>query len=857
MDDRMQELPLIQGVLPTLSAVVQADAATTGGLLDPNNRFQAIGDDTHPNVHSHPHAVIALDGGRIVFANRRVTDVFGWAPAKLIGEDVSILCCMDAECDDIVHRFNHVLHDKGVFYEELPCRRRDGTEIKCMVRIARDGEEGQNRLILMLYPDLADSAAGNADFPGTCYRDEEIAKRVEAATRALHRQIAEQQIRIRELQQSEEQYRSLTEMAQDHIVYLGLSGDIIYGNRSFCEALGYDAADLPKLAAEDVTTPKYVGLLKDRVARRAGGDESLFLTDFELVTKDGAVIPVECNLSLITEGGRPSGILVVARNISERKRMQEALGDTEKRYRQLFEGIEDAVIVVSFKGRIVDCNAVAFRCYGYSRAEFLALHIDDLICEEYQELRKQHIKNLLKGESILSESAHRCKDGRSLPVEVHMRMVDYRDDKAVLVTVREISRRKEMEKSLQEHKERLELAVYGGDLGMYDFDVVTATLQTNDRYWEILGYRRGEIEATFESFAALIHPRDLGHIIQDLSDVYKNPEQNFFSAELRIRHKSGEWKWILSKGKVVARDGKGNAIRISGANQDITEKKSAEESLAESETRFRRIVELTTEIIWQIDEYNRFVFVSPRVKDMVGYEPEELIGKTLFDLVPEREAERTKAMFEELKKEKKSFAFAENKIRCKDGKTVILENSGYPILDEDGCMQGYLGSFRNVTERHQAEKTLRKKDKELEALNRRLDDVNAALRVFLQHQENEKHASEDKIIANLKKLVHPYLDKLKVMNLNDHQASCVGMIENHLVNITSSFVHRMEHINVGLTPREIEIANHIKEGLSTKEIAKITNISVYTVNLHRNHIRGKLNLSNKKVNLRSYLASLT
>ena len=113
-----------------------------------------------------------------------------------------------------------------------------------------------------------------------------------------------------------------------------------------------------------------------------------------------------------------------------------------------------------------------------------------------------------------------------------------------------------------------------------------------------------------------------------------------------------------------------------------------------------------------------------------------------------------------------------------------------------------------------------------------------------------------KVIANVKELIMPYIEKLKTTPLNDTQATLVDIVEMHLNEITSPFLMKLTSTYLGFTPKEIQVASLIRDGKKTKEIARIMNVSKSAIDLHRNHIRNKLGLNNKKVNLRSYLASL-
>jgi PAS domain S-box-containing protein len=151
-----------------------------------------------------------------------------------------------------------------------------------------------------------------------------------------------------------------------------------------------------------------------------------------------------------------------------------------------------------------------------------------------------------------------------------------------------------------------------------------------------------------------------------------------------------------------------NGIAIAWA--DITERKKSEEKLREAQERFRALVESTSDIIWQVDEKAVYTYVSPKVKDILGYEPEEVIGKTPFDLLDEDDETKIIDVFLKSANKKEPFHGLQNWNVHKNGSRVLLETSGVPILDEMGQLMGYRGIDRDITERRKAEESLRQSE---------------------------------------------------------------------------------------------------------------------------------------------------
>ena len=162
----------------------------------------------------------------------------------------------------------------------------------------------------------------------------------------------------------------------------------------------------------------------------------------------------------------------------------------------------------------------------------------------------------------------------------------------------------------------------------------------------------------------------------------------------------------------------------------------------------------------------------------------------------------------------------------------------------------------DITQRRQTEKKLKTKEKKLEKKAVELEEVNIALNILLEKRDEDKKQLEENVLGNVKELISPYLRKLKKSHLDDKQRIYLVLLESHLKDIISPFLGSLTSKYLGLTPSEIHVAGLVKEGKTTKEIAELLNSSQRTIEFHRNSIRAKLDLKNKKVNLRTYLLTL-
>ena len=151
--------------------------------------------------------------------------------------------------------------------------------------------------------------------------------------------------------------------------------------------------------------------------------------------------------------------------------------------------------------------------------------------------------------------------------------------------------------------------------------------------------------------------------------------------------------------------------------RDITQRREAESALEKSKQRYRHLVETINDWVWEIDQNEVYVYVSPRVRDLLGYEPSEVIGRTPFDFMAPAEAARVRALFASISSARRAFSLLENTCLHKDGHPVVLETSGVPEFDAAGAFRGYHGIDRDITARKRAEEALRNLNRALETLS--------------------------------------------------------------------------------------------------------------------------------------------
>ena len=165
-------------------------------------------------------------------------------------------------------------------------------------------------------------------------------------------------------------------------------------------------------------------------------------------------------------------------------------------------------------------------------------------------------------------------------------------------------------------------------------------------------------------------------------------------------------------------------------------------------------------------------------------------------------------------------------------------------------------THENITPIMQAQEKLHAKEKELQRKTDQLEESNIALKVLVEHRQRDREQLEERIVANIRELALPYLERLLEGPLEQRQRTLVDIAINQLKDVVTPFLNRMSTINLLLTPQEIEVAALVRQGKSSQEIADVLRVAVATVSFHRKQLRRKLGLSKNGANLRTYLLSL-
>ncbi len=301
------------------------------------------------------------------------------------------------------------------------------------------------------------------------------------------------------------------------------------------------------------------------------------------------------------------------------------------------------------------------------------------------------------------------------------------------------------------------------------------------------------------------------------------------------------------------KDTDGSLIGIIEDVRDVTDRRQAAEALRDSEEHFRRIFETshTAIVIGRIPD-GEIVDCNQSCERIFGYKREEIIGKTTVELNLWNEPSDREHIISELRSTgliKKTGL----KLRRKSRETAVVDSS-FSIVRING-QDHTLAIVSDVTERYLAESELKCANNELEIERTLLRNKNVALRELMEQIDQQKQQTNHQLQTNVNRIVRPMLDIIN-QRLGSEDQHLMELLDSALSDLLDPTVSHLEQSHANLSPRETEVCNMIRRGFSSKQMASILSVSVHTINNQRRSIRKKLDISDNRTNLETYLKSL-
>ena len=244
----------------------------------------------------------------------------------------------------------------------------------------------------------------------------------------------------------------------------------------------------------------------------------------------------------------------------------------------------------------------------------------------------------------------------------------------------------------------------GLNAGTWEWEISSGKITVNEGWAEIIGRKsEGVGDLTMDVWQGLMHPADrVG--VRDALERHLSGRNSHWDADFRMRHREGRWVWVNGRGRIVELGAKERPSRMAGVILNIDDRKRVEETLRERQLRYDQIEVQSRSFFWEVDLDGRYTFVSPAVRSVLGYRPEELEGKRyFFDLCPSRDREELKRFGLNVLREGEALSEYENRIIARDGTVRWVMSNGISVRDERGEIVGFRGVDTDITDRKAAD----------------------------------------------------------------------------------------------------------------------------------------------------------
>jgi PAS domain S-box-containing protein len=499
------------------------------------------------------------------------------------------------------------------------------------------------------------------------------------------------------LRDSEDRYRKLVEISPDGII-LHQDGRVVYMNPAALRLMR--ASCMEEIVGKEVLGiihPDYREKVWGFIRKDLEGDMTPPI-ELLLLRLDGTTVPVEGRGVQTLVGGSPA-VQVTIRDITDRKKTEERLRKSEEKYRFLAEASHDLIFIIDRNDTVEYVNSHAAVLLGKEPDSIIGERRSVYFPGDLGEGQADRLREVFEtGRAVRSEGA--------IPVGGDVRWFDHslipvRDADnsvtAVLGVSRDITERRLTEEALRQSEATARGLINAPTDSVLLTDTDGVILDANETAIRKLGKRRADLIGTLADSAL---PEDVAksrrEIISEILAVKK---------PVRFEdNREGVWFDTVAY-PILNRTGE--VTRIAIIARDITERKNTEEALARSEERFRDLITTTPDIVWEADDRACFVYVSPQVEQILGYRPEELVGRSPFEFMDPAQRTRTRETYDGVVWERGDFVANDSYWLHKDGHTVVLESRARAIYRQDGSFAGFHGIDRDVTEHRQTEEALK------------------------------------------------------------------------------------------------------------------------------------------------------
>ena len=553
-----------------------------------------------------------------------------------------------------------------------------------------------------------------------------------------------------ELKESEEKYKTLVGNMYSSM-FIIQNAVVKFANKALEELSGYNLQEILGSNFLKYLVPEEINKVKkyysDRMNRKNVPEEY----QTKVTKKNGESIYVNIKVKPILFGKEPA-ILVVMTDVDEQVRSEIKLKESEEKFRSIVQSINDGIVYIDENGIILHVNKALTYLFETSEDFLVGKNVIELANNFAKRSKnskfKQFVSEISKGNPV--EPLEIKYKNRFLEISISYDLTT----KRVVGIARDLTFQKKTENELLIQSRRTNDALRGANLGTWEWNIQTGKMIFNERCLDIIGYSLVEASGwTMQKWKERTHPEDLKNS-EKLMTAHFHRKRKFYECEMRMKHKNGDWVWVMERGKVAIWNDDGNPLMISGTQHDITDRKLVEKEIKESERRLATLMDNLPGIAYRCknDKKWSMEFISNGCYELTGYRSSELIGPQSIPFANLIHPEDKDYVYREVQKAlmKRNPFEIEYRITTADGTEKVVWEKGTGVFNNKQLL--FLEGFiHDITADKKAENALKNQEQLLRQIaenypNSFVSIIDSNLRIVLsagQEFKNQNLNPED------------------------------------------------------------------------------------------------------------------
>ncbi|NMC67761.1 MAG: PAS domain S-box protein [Spirochaetales bacterium] len=492
-------------------------------------------------------------------------------------------------------------------------------------------------------------------------------------------------------------------------------------NEQWAKMLGYTLEELSPLNENtwrNLVHPEDLEKSDKLLQKHINNEILLYNCEIRMKHKDGSYRWIEDKGKVLywTKDGKPLLIYGVHIDITDKKKSELELYESQQLFKNLVES-NLLNIALYQKDRFIYANPQFIKTTGYKLHELFKMELMDLVDDDFKEQIKDHLNKSFSRKNNVFTLKIKTKNKKTRWFYGFFNNLIINGVNSILLSFNDMTELKNAENQIKESKEQLQNLIDAANLGTWIWNIQTGQTIYNETWAKLLGYELKELQpVSLKTWESLTNPEDVKKTYMELEKHY-NGQTEFYECEIRMRHKNGNWIWILDKGKLISRDEKGNPLLMFGIHADITKSKEIEQKLKENNRFLDTILKnIPVRVFWKDKDLRYLGCNTLFAKDAEVNDPQMIVGKTSLDLFNKTEAE--KCLDDDryiIETGKALLSFEETMIRS-DGVKLNLRSNKVPIFDEDKNVIGVLGTYEDITDLKDKEKSINEEKEKLKVI---------------------------------------------------------------------------------------------------------------------------------------------